>query len=313
MEQGEALMEIDLRAVRSFVTLATTLSFTKAATLLKVAQPQLSVRIQGLESQLGFRLFERTSRQVRLTKQGERLLPYAERLLHETESLLGEAHDIRFDIKNTLRVGAADYFQPIRSRFLRRYMQGHPTDVVEVEPLRDNSESLAGLLSGRFDIAFILCFDDELLPVEFQRLVLARQPLGLLVPAISPLAKKSSLKPSDLADLSVGLFRREVFPVLHDHVVNVMSPWGARILRLPEPSEAGLLDFVRGTGTPAVCARWWLDEEDQPVGVVHRLIQDVSMHLLCALVRLRSRVSPGCDRLWRMAQRGVANQEAVPN
>jgi DNA-binding transcriptional LysR family regulator len=305
------MMELDLRVVRSFVTLATTLSFTRAAAALQVTQPQLSMRIRGLEGQLGFRLFERTSRQVRLTSQGEALLPQARRMLEEADRLLGEAENIRFNIGHTLKVGAIEYFQPLRRRFLSQYMKQHAAEVVEVEPLRDPSESLSGLASGRFDVAFLSCLETDALPAEFEGLVLTRQPLGLLVPAHSRLAGKPALDPADLAGLSVALFRRDQSPELHDQVLDVMSPLGVRIVRLPEPSEAGLLDFVCNRGMPAVCARWWTADEDHPVGVAHRLIRGFSLNFLCVLARLRSRAPPSGERLWRMARRTLAAQDVA--
>jgi DNA-binding transcriptional LysR family regulator len=300
-------MRFDLRAVHSFVTLSTTLSFTKAAAALEVAQPQLSVRIRSLEGQLGFRLFERSSRHVRLTTQGERLLPYARRLLDAADQLGREAEDIRFGIVNTLRVGAVEYFQPLRRRLLSRYMKQHPAVAVEVVSL-GISEAISALAAGRLDVAFVFHIYGQPAPAELEHLILLRHPVGLLLPGKSPLSRKAWLEPADLDGLSVALFRRDMMPVLHDEIAAVLSRLGARIVRLPEPSESGLVDFVRETGAAAACARWWTSAEDQPAGVVHRSIRDVSFDLSCMLVRPHSPASPECDRFWRMAQRSVGSQ-----
>ena len=67
-------MNIGLRQLRSFAVLARTASFTRAAQALHLSQPALTVQIRGLEEQLGVRLFDRNTRQVRLTSIGRELM-----------------------------------------------------------------------------------------------------------------------------------------------------------------------------------------------------------------------------------------------
>ena len=61
------MLQPELRLLRYFVAVAEEGNFTRAAERLGMAQPPLSAAIAQLESQLGTRLLERTSRQVRLT------------------------------------------------------------------------------------------------------------------------------------------------------------------------------------------------------------------------------------------------------
>jgi len=70
-----------LPQIEAFVAVATYGSFAKAATSLFLTQPSVSARVQGLETELGQRLFDRTGRGVRLTRAGGVFLPIAERLL----------------------------------------------------------------------------------------------------------------------------------------------------------------------------------------------------------------------------------------
>ncbi len=72
---------LDLPQVEAFVAVATYGSFAKAAASLFLTQPSISARVQGLERELGQRLFDRTGRGVRLTRAGGVFLPIAERLL----------------------------------------------------------------------------------------------------------------------------------------------------------------------------------------------------------------------------------------
>src|SRR5262245_8479679 len=68
------------RDIACFVRVAARLSFSRAATELGMSQPAVSQAVARLERRLGLRLFERTSREVRLCDEGKLLLPYAEGL-----------------------------------------------------------------------------------------------------------------------------------------------------------------------------------------------------------------------------------------
>ncbi|WP_404300134.1 LysR family transcriptional regulator [Alicycliphilus denitrificans] len=78
-------MRLDLRALRSFVTVASAGSISSAAHSLHIAQPALSVQIKQLEEQLGAALFDRHPRGVVLTAVGERLLGHAVEILRRVD------------------------------------------------------------------------------------------------------------------------------------------------------------------------------------------------------------------------------------
>lgn len=78
---------LDLEALRVFTKVAELSSFTRAGELLGIPKARVSLRVQKLESALGSRLFQRSTRLVRLTPEGEQLLARATQLLAEADEL----------------------------------------------------------------------------------------------------------------------------------------------------------------------------------------------------------------------------------
>ena len=72
-------MNITLKQLRAFVTLAQCNSFAEACELLHQSQPALSVAIRKMEETAGGKLFSRSTRSVELTPEGRQFLPTARR------------------------------------------------------------------------------------------------------------------------------------------------------------------------------------------------------------------------------------------
>lgn len=89
-DTGRVIRDLDIRLLRHFVAVAEDLHFTRAAERLYVSQQSLSRDLRKLEDRLGTRLLDRTSRQVRLTPDGERLLRLARPLINRHDDLLDQ-------------------------------------------------------------------------------------------------------------------------------------------------------------------------------------------------------------------------------
>lgn len=87
------LMNVTLRQLQAFRQVAEQASFSKAAERIGLSQPALSATIRKLEETLGVRVFDRTTRQVVLTAEGEELLKLATRMVDEFEAVAGDLQD----------------------------------------------------------------------------------------------------------------------------------------------------------------------------------------------------------------------------
>jgi DNA-binding transcriptional LysR family regulator len=84
------MIDLTSRQLRAFLLIAHHRSFTRAAGALFITPSGLSLLIRELENQLGARLFERTTRQVLLTRAGSQLLSTVERNLHSLEDAMAD-------------------------------------------------------------------------------------------------------------------------------------------------------------------------------------------------------------------------------
>ncbi|MER5372069.1 LysR family transcriptional regulator [Streptomyces sp. NPDC002553] len=117
---------MDLQQMRYVLAVAETANFTRAAERCHVVQSALSHQVARLEKELGARLFERTSRRVRLTPAGEAFLPAARQALEAAERARAEVAAATGEIRGRLTVGsiptvaAVDLPDVIRN-YRRRY------------------------------------------------------------------------------------------------------------------------------------------------------------------------------------------------
>jgi len=100
------MIDFTSRQLRAFLLVAQHHSFTRAAEALLITPSGLSLLIRELENQLGFRLFDRTTRHVGLTADGNQLLPVARRNLEELESMVSRIGQSAKEARQTISVGA---------------------------------------------------------------------------------------------------------------------------------------------------------------------------------------------------------------
>jgi DNA-binding transcriptional LysR family regulator len=97
---------MELRHLRYFVAVGEEQHYGRAARRLRVAQPALSRQIQDLEREIGFRLFDRLPRGVKISEAGKLFLNDARRILQEVNDATARAKRIAFGQSGTLRIGS---------------------------------------------------------------------------------------------------------------------------------------------------------------------------------------------------------------
>ena len=113
-QKGNVILSLDLKALKFFTTAADTLNFTRAAEQLSVPKSVVSKSINKLESELGLKLFERSSRVVRLTEAGKILNRRASTLLDEATHIINDMQHMQVSVSGQLRLAAP----PALGRFI---------------------------------------------------------------------------------------------------------------------------------------------------------------------------------------------------
>jgi DNA-binding transcriptional LysR family regulator len=119
---------MELRHLRYFVTVGEEQHYRRAARRLRVAQPALSRQIQDLEEELGFKLFERLPRGVKLNAAGKLFLEDARRVLQELSEAAVRAGRVASGRSGTLRVGFTENasWRGVVPDSFRRYREKQP-------------------------------------------------------------------------------------------------------------------------------------------------------------------------------------------
>jgi DNA-binding transcriptional LysR family regulator len=146
-------METEL--VRAFISVSRNLSFTRAAEELNTTQPLLSRAIRRLEDIIGEQLFDRNSRQIRLTTPGTAFLEEAQDILDQVNRGIRQARAAGHGVRKTLRVGYLPTFhQQNVSRSIQRFRAAHPEVELDFRLMKRDDQA-AALRAGELDAGLL--------------------------------------------------------------------------------------------------------------------------------------------------------------
>ena len=198
-------MSITFRQLSAFIAVAESRNFTRASEMLRIAQPMVTSLIQNLEAELGFRLFDRSTRRVELTEAAAEFLQDARRLTGDVESAIRRARDVGTRRRGRITVGAppllaAALLPPV----IQAFSQSSPGVSVTVID-RSVSAIYQLLRDGEINLAVGTFRRDE---DGIVRIPLVSYLFALLCRADHPLAGNLRPRWSDLAGVPLVALRR---------------------------------------------------------------------------------------------------------
>jgi len=294
---------MELRHLRYFVGVGEEQHFGRAAERLHIAQPALSRQIHDLERELGYALFERLPRGVKLTAAGKLYLDDARRILQEVGEAKRRAERIALGKAGTLRIGiatAVSWHGLVQDSF-REFRRRQPDVELEVHHLL-SVHQVESILSGRLDVGFaarMTPWDKDLAHWEF-----AQDRMVLAVPIGHALTKRKTVRLRDLKNFPFVWFPRWVNPQFYDRMRLACARGGLSEPRIVQEAadrdtNLGLVQCQIGLSWQPETVRWHC-----PRGVVLVPIADMNVRLPFHLVWKNDNTSP-------LLQKFVAQVQAL--
>lgn len=282
---------MEFRHLRYFVAIGEEENYRRAAQRLNVAQTALSTQIQDLEAELGFKLFDRLPRGVKLSAAGRLFLEDARRILQEVNEAAARAGRVARGQSGTLRLGFTENasWRGVVPDSIRRFRERQPAAELQLMPAT-SLEQIEAIRAGRLDGGFI--FNPPAGDKDLDHIPVAMQHVELAVPKGHPLIKLKKLRLRDLVDASFVWFPRREAPAFYDRLMHECFRGGLKSPRIVQEglNEATILSLVShgmGVGWVNGTARWRC-----PESVVILSISDLDMPLPLSLVWRKDNTSP---------------------
>ncbi len=146
---------MDIAALKAFLAVADSNSFSAAADKLFLTQPAVSKRVAALEAELGANLFDRVGRQIILTEAGQTLLPQARTILAALEESRQQIANLSEQVSGTLKLATSHHIglrhlPPI----LRQYVESYPHVHLDIHFL-DSEEGCVAVDQGTRELAVV--------------------------------------------------------------------------------------------------------------------------------------------------------------
>src|SRR6185295_2183388 len=282
---------MELRHLRYFVAVGEEQHYGRGAQRLRVAQPALSRQIQDLEEEVGFKLFDRLSRGVKLSTAGKLFLEEARRILQQVDEATKRAKRVASGQLGTLRVGFIESmsWHGVVPDSFRQFRQRQPDAELQIKPL-SSLEQIGAVRSGQLDAGFVFTIAN--IDRELAQLGIDSINLMLAVPKGHTLAKSNSLRLRDLSSASFIWFPRRESPLFYDRLMQACFRGGLKSPHVVQEgvNEATILSLVScGLGVAFVSSatRWRC-----PESVVLLSVTDLKLPLPFALVWRKDNSSP---------------------
>jgi len=234
---------MELRQLEYFQMASRLRNITRAAERLRVSQPNITVAIKKLESELGIQLFDRSQKQLSLTPEGAVFLNRIELALRNIQDAVLEVNDYKQLQRGTIKIGippmmGAYLFPKIFSSFQKHYSN------LEIFLHEEASMSIREKLErDELDFGIIIISGAS---HNLQLLPMAKSQVVCCVPETSPLAKKKSLTLADIASTSLVMLKEGSF--LRQLVLQKLKDTGLKPNIVLESNQVGTLKGLVASG-----------------------------------------------------------------
>ena len=288
---------INFRLIRHlwlFLAVAEEQNFGRAAKRLGMSQPPLSEQIQVLEQALKVKLFDRSRRGAKLTPVGAAILPAVRKFAEQLERLELAVEEAVAGQSGVLTIGAISTAMfDVLPGLIEQLKNDYPHLTVSVREI-DSVEAVPALETSDIDLAFARLDGD--LGASIKSLPLLEDRLVVAMAADHPLASRSRINLSSLANESLVMFSRKVSPVYFDNLIATCkaSGFSPRVLHEVR-SVASQIAFVSyGQGIALVPASL---KKLAPANVVFRPLSQKLNVVTTAVAWNAERANPLIDEI----------------
>jgi DNA-binding transcriptional LysR family regulator len=226
--------DLELRELRIFLVLADELHFGRTAERLGISQPAVSEAVRTLESRLGVKVFDRTSRRVRLTPAGEALQRSLTPALAAVDRALADASELSSTVGGLLRVGFVLTTEgPPLSRLIAAFQACYPGCEAQLQEV-ETFDAYRPLRRGDIDVLCNWLAVDQ--PDLTAGAAFAYYPRALAVAPSHRLAARSTVSVEELADEEVAVLPDSIPSAVYDLLVPRRTPSG-RPIRRTQPAQ----------------------------------------------------------------------------
>jgi DNA-binding transcriptional LysR family regulator len=211
---------VELRQIKSFLAVAETLNFGRAAERVHLSQPALSLQIRCLEDDIGVRLLDRNRRKTTLTPAGLRFQAEANQILIRVDHAVREAQLAAHGMLGSLRIGfISTAAKEIVPGLVREFRETHPDVDLSLRNIL-TMEQIRMLEADALDVGFLR------LPVEghpeIDLVPVHSEPFVLVVPSSHRLAMKKEIRLKETADERFVVYHRDDAPGFHDQIMGIL-------------------------------------------------------------------------------------------
>lgn len=181
---------ISIRHLRAFLQVADSGSFTRAAENQHQTQSTLTATIKQLEQAVGLSLFDRTTRRVVLTREGQSFLPQARQLISDFDTAIGDLQAVSARQQGLVTIASSpSTLSCLLPPVVQAYRQAYPG--VEIHLKDDNAAQLEQLVIGNQADFAIAANHSQHADLNYQTLL--EDDYGVIMPADHPLASAESI------------------------------------------------------------------------------------------------------------------------